>query len=184
MPRKHTMHGDAAGARPTSRPTAGSPGAGGSVTVSDGGCPGERAPTRLMHPSAGRGRCLLRPYRWIVMSLHGLVVSAGCRVCVESASHARADDVALLAELSSGRWQARMWTTCQHRQSMLGAGWCAVPAMKRTGPRCPGLHRGGALGSWRQRAGDYLLAMWRIGAGGWPGPSWEHEPVAMPLATE
>ena len=125
-----------------------------------------------------------RPYRWIVMSLHGLVVSAGCRVCVESASHARADDVALLAELSSGRWQARMWTTCQHRQSMLGAGWCAVPTMKRTGPRCPGLHRGGALGSWRQRAGDYLLAMWRIGAGGWPGPSPEHEPVAMPLATE
>jgi hypothetical protein len=40
MPRKHTLHGDAAGVRPTSRPTAVSTGPGGSVTVSDGGCPG------------------------------------------------------------------------------------------------------------------------------------------------
>src|SRR5260370_17854912 len=72
------------------------------------------------------------------MSLHDLIVSAGCRACVESASHARADDVALLAELSSGRRQARMWTTCQHRQSMLDADWPAMPAMKRTRPRSLG----------------------------------------------
>ena len=72
------------------------------------------------------------------MSLHGLIVSAGWRACVESASHGRADDVALLAELSSGRRQARMWTTCQYRQSMLDADRCATPAMKRTRPRSLG----------------------------------------------
>jgi hypothetical protein len=67
MPRKHTLHGDAAGARPTSRPTAVSTGPGGSVTVSDGGCPGRTRAVPPLCASVRVGVLPAVPHRMVIL---------------------------------------------------------------------------------------------------------------------
>ena len=59
MPGKHRLHGDAAGARPTSRPMASQAGPGGSITVSDGDRPGRtraQPPDCVEAPDDANGR--------------------------------------------------------------------------------------------------------------------------------
>ena len=67
---RHPSHRDTVGARPTSRPRHPAE-ARGSVTVSGGDCPGERAPSRRSGASSVRNYGLGKPLRKVVLGRAG-----------------------------------------------------------------------------------------------------------------